>query len=120
MQAKTFSTIGLRLLAGLSIVRTINSVSLWAVEQHDTPSITINGGSLLLVSIPIILGIFLWIAAPKLSFLLMPEKQPEPAEENTLLSKEDFLTIGLIAIGILILINAISTVLLMSAEWLLT
>lgn len=125
MQAKTFTIIGIRLLAALSLIRTINSISLWTAEQHGHAALSITGGSLLIASIPVVLGLFLWIYAPKLVALFgvgsdatFDADNSKPSESGNLLKKEDFLTIGLVTIGTLILMNAIPTILITSAEWL--
>lgn len=115
MQAKTLIIVGIRLLAALSFIRTIDSIALWTAEQQIRTAISFKASALTIAVVPIIIGLFLWIAAPKLVALFGVENDATPNQSKPL-DKQSILTIGLICIGVLTIMNALPVFLMICLE----
>lgn len=116
MNARTFAIIGMRLLAALSFIRTINAISLWIAEKNIAIGYKaeIFGASYVmtvigLCALPFLVGVAIWFYAPKLADYFC--KDTIEATNTRLASDPDFLTMGLVAIGVLVLVNALPTLL---------
>ena len=119
MDARTFAIVGIRLLAALSFIRTINAISLWIAEKNidignkaDIFGLSYVLTVVILCSIPFIVGMLIWIYAPKLATIFCKEINVHPEGAAETHQQPDFLTIGLIAIGVLILINVMPILLM--------
>ena len=113
MNARTFAIIGIRLLAALSFIRTISAISLWAAEKNIAIGYKadIFGASYIvtvvaLCAVPFVVGILAWIYAPKLATYFC-RGTDEAGAPLSLSDGPNFLSMGLVAVGVLILINVL-------------